>query len=129
MLQECVGGSSSTTTTQARSCCQLVMKCLWKLIRALPSWLQEGLDVAALLLALHDFLKVKHPHNWNKPSPPPPGLYSVRTWFSVLQWNRLAAGSVTYLDPDLLLHVDSYERILLLSFSLIGFVYKKMFFG
>jgi hypothetical protein len=33
------------------------MKCLWKLIRALPTWLQEGLDVAAVLLVLHDFLK------------------------------------------------------------------------
>jgi hypothetical protein len=55
-MQESVGGASSSSVA-TRSCLQLVMKCLWKVIRALKDWLQDGLDVAAVLLALHDFIK------------------------------------------------------------------------
>ena len=33
----------------------LVMKCIWKVIRGLPAWL-ENMDTAALLADLHSFL-------------------------------------------------------------------------
>ena len=35
--------------------CVLVMKCIWKVIRGLPTWL-ETMDTAALLADLHNFL-------------------------------------------------------------------------
>ena len=35
--------------------CVLVMKCIWKVIRGLPTWL-DTMDTAALLADLHNFL-------------------------------------------------------------------------
>lgn len=37
---------------------ELVMKCLWKVIRAIPDWIQENMNLDLLLLELHEFLKV-----------------------------------------------------------------------
>ena len=50
LLHECVGNSGLSDKY-----CVLVMKCIWKVIRGLPTWL-EAMDTAALLADLHSFL-------------------------------------------------------------------------
>ena len=52
LLHECVGNSGLSDKY-----CVLVMKCIWKVIRGLPTWL-EVMDTAALLADLHSFLVI-----------------------------------------------------------------------
>ena len=52
LLHECVGNSGLS-----EKYCVLVMKCIWKVIRGLPTWL-EVMDTAALLADLHSFLVI-----------------------------------------------------------------------
>ena len=54
LLHECVGNSSLSDKY-----CTLVMKCIWKVIRGLPTWL-ETMDTAAMLADLHNFLVSKN---------------------------------------------------------------------
>merc|ERR1719239_1521914 len=59
LLHECVGNSGLS-----EKYCVLVMKCIWKVIRGLPTWL-EVMDTAALLADLHSFL-VSYPASYGK---------------------------------------------------------------
>ena len=48
---------------------ELVMKCTWKLIKAIPQMLQESsLDIASLLHNIHDFLLATPPLEWKRRS-------------------------------------------------------------
>lgn len=50
LLQECIGSS-----VLSEKYCVLIMKCIWKVIRGLPTWL-ETMDTANLLADIHSFL-------------------------------------------------------------------------
>lgn len=48
---------------------ETVMKCIWKIIRLLPNWMEDEagpLDVDLVLSDLHDFLKTYPPSYWKK---------------------------------------------------------------
>jgi len=60
LLHECIG-----TTVLSGKYCELVMKCIWKVIRGLPSWI-EKLDVSLLMADLHEFLKAYPSSYWKK---------------------------------------------------------------
>ena len=60
----------------------MVMKCMWKVIRALPSWL-ESMDVSLLMADLHSFM-VSYPGSyWEQQSDDTP-LRTVKTVIHML---------------------------------------------
>jgi len=72
LLHECIGSS-----VLSGKYCVLVMKCIWKVIRGLPSWL-DSMDVSLLLADLHSFL-VDYPGSyWKKQSDDTP-MRTVKT--------------------------------------------------
>merc|ERR1712088_761967 len=58
--------------------CMLVMKCIWKVIRGLPSWLEAGMDVSLLLADLHSFL-VSYPGSYWKQQADDTPMRTVKT--------------------------------------------------
>merc|ERR1719266_1733857 len=60
LLHECIG-----TSVLSGKYCELVMKCIWKVIRGLPSWIDK-LDVSLLMADLHEFLKAYPSSYWKK---------------------------------------------------------------
>merc|ERR1719348_258560 len=72
LLHECIGSS-----VLSGKYCVLVMKCIWKVIRGLPSWL-DSMDVSLLLADLHSFL-VDYPGSyWKKQADDTP-MRTVKT--------------------------------------------------
>lgn len=57
-MKDCISTNSSTRQTE------LVMKCLWKIIKLLPAWADE-IDYDSILLEVHLFLK-EFPSPWWK---------------------------------------------------------------
>ena len=62
---------------------ETVMKCLWKIIRLLPNWMDDEsgsapLDVDLILSDLHDFLRTYPPSYWKKQDSDTP-LRTVKT--------------------------------------------------
>merc|ERR1719273_2390268 len=61
---------------------ETVMKCMWKIIRLLPNWMDDeaarALDVDVVLSDLHDFLKTYPPSYWKKQESDTP-LRTVKT--------------------------------------------------
>jgi len=72
LLHECVGNSSLSDKY-----CTLVMKCIWKVIRGLPTWL-ETMDTAAMLADLHNFL-ASYPSNYWKQKEDDTPMRTVKT--------------------------------------------------
>jgi len=72
LLHECVGNS-----VLSDKYCVLVMKCIWKVIRGLPSWL-ETMDTAAVLADLHSFL-VSYPASYWKQQEDDTPMRTVKT--------------------------------------------------
>lgn len=72
LLHECVGNSGLS-----EKYCVLVMKCIWKVIRGLPTWL-EVMDTAALLADLHSFL-VSYPASYWKAQEDDTPMRTVKT--------------------------------------------------
>ena len=62
--------------------CVLVMKCIWKVIRGLPSWL-ESMDVSLLLADLHSFL-VSYPGSYWKQQSDDTPMRTVKTEIHIL---------------------------------------------
>lgn len=60
LLHECIG-----TSVLSGKYCELVMKCIWKVIRGLPTWIDK-LDVDLLMADLHEFLKAYPASYWKK---------------------------------------------------------------
>ncbi|KAJ8937291.1 hypothetical protein NQ318_020341 [Aromia moschata] len=58
LINECISNDSSPRQVD------LVMKCLWRVIKLMPSWGDE-IDYDSVLLEVHDFLK-KFPSSWWK---------------------------------------------------------------
>jgi len=73
LLHECIGSSVLTGKY-----CMLVMKCIWKVIRGLPSWLEAGMDVSLLLADLHSFL-VSYPGSYWKQQADDTPMRTVKT--------------------------------------------------
>jgi len=102
LLHECIGSSVLTNKYTT-----LVMKCIWKVIRALPSWLEE-MDVSLLLADLHSFL-ISFPGSYWKQQADDTPMRTVKTVIhtlvkvqgaSVLQClNRLDDPSASELVP------------------------------
>merc|ERR1712223_1791801 len=61
---------------------ETVMKCMWKIIRLLPNWMDDeaaqALDVDVVMSDLHDFLKTYPPSYWKKQESDTP-LRTVKT--------------------------------------------------
>lgn len=72
LLHECIGSS-----VLSGKYCVLVMKCIWKVIRGLPSWL-ESMDVSLLLADLHSFL-VSYPGSYWKQQSDDTPMRTVKT--------------------------------------------------
>jgi len=72
LLHECIGSSvlSSKYTV-------LVMKCIWKVIRGLPSWL-DSMDLSLLLADLHSFL-VSYPSSYWKQQEDDTPMRTIKT--------------------------------------------------
>merc|ERR550532_3079938 len=73
LLHECIGSS-----VLSGKYCMLVMKCIWKVIRGLPSWLEAGMDVSLLLADLHSFL-VSYPGSYWKQQADDTPMRTVKT--------------------------------------------------
>ena len=62
LLRDCVGNPSLSPKFV-----ELVMKCLWKVIRQLPKWMESNkLNLDLLLADLHEFLKAYPSSYWKK---------------------------------------------------------------
>ena len=62
LLRDCVGN-----TSLAPKFIELVMKCLWKVIRQIPKWMESNkLNIDLLLADLHEFLKAYPSAYWKK---------------------------------------------------------------
>lgn len=72
LLQECIGSS-----VLSDKYCVLVMKCIWKVIRGLPTWL-ESMDVANLLGDIHSFL-VSYPASYWKQQADDTPMRTIKT--------------------------------------------------
>jgi len=72
LLHECIGSS-----VLSGKYCVLVMKCIWKVIRGLQSWL-DSMDVSLLLADLHSFLMDYPGSYWKKQSDDTP-MRTVKT--------------------------------------------------
>ena len=72
LLHECIGSS-----VLSGKYCMLVMKCIWKVIRGLPSWL-DSMDVSLLLGDLHGFL-VSYPGSYWKQQTDDTPMRTVKT--------------------------------------------------
>ena len=55
---------NSQATTTILQYVELVMKCLWKVIRSLPNGWMDDLNVDLVLSDLHDFLKAYPSSYW-----------------------------------------------------------------
>jgi len=73
LLHECIGSS-----VLSGKYCMLVMKCIWKVIRGLPSWLEGGMDSSLLLTDLHAFL-VSYPGSYWKQQTDDTPMRTVKT--------------------------------------------------
>jgi len=80
LLHSCVG-----STQLSNKYCVLIMKCLWKVIRGLPQWL-ESMEVSSLLVVLHEFLK-SFPSNYGKTMEDDTPLRTVKTIIHTLVKN------------------------------------------
>jgi len=72
LLHECIGSS-----VLSGKYCVLVMKCIWKVIRGLPAWL-DSMDVSLLLADLHSFL-VSYPGSYWKQQSDDTPMRTVKT--------------------------------------------------
>ena len=72
LLHECIGSS-----VLSGKYCVLVMKCIWKIIRGLPTRL-DSMDVSLLLADLHSFLVSYLGSYWKQQSDDPP-MRTVKT--------------------------------------------------
>ena len=72
LLQECIGSS-----VLSDKYCVLVMKCIWKVIRGLPTWL-ETMDTANLLADIHSFL-VNYPASYWKQQADDTPMRTIKT--------------------------------------------------
>ena len=72
LLQECIGSS-----VLSDKYCVLVMKCIWKVIRGLQTWL-ETMDVASLLGDIHSFL-VNYPASYWKQQADDTPMRTIKT--------------------------------------------------
>lgn len=71
LLRDCAATNTSTRHTE------LVMKCLWKIIKLIPSWAEE-IDYDSILLEVHLFLK-EFPSSWWKTKSMDTPLRTVKT--------------------------------------------------
>jgi len=81
LLHECIGSS-----VLSGKYCVLVMKCIWKVIRGLPSWL-DSMDVSLLLADLHSFL-VSYPGSYWKQQSDDTPMRTVKTVIHTLVKNQ-----------------------------------------
>ena len=72
LLHECIGSS-----VLSGKYCVLVMKCIWKVIRGLPAWL-DSMDVSLLLADLNSFL-VSYPGSYWKQQSDDTPMRTVKT--------------------------------------------------
>ena len=56
---------------------ELVMKCLWRVIKLMPDW-GEDVDYDSVLLEVHNFLK-EFPSTWWKNKPTDTALRTIKT--------------------------------------------------
>ncbi|XP_018326942.1 protein mini spindles isoform X2 [Agrilus planipennis] len=71
LLHECIRSEGSPRQTE------LVMKCLWRVIKIMPTWAEE-LDYDSILLEIHNFLK-DYPSAWWKTKPSDTPLRTIKT--------------------------------------------------
>ncbi|EEZ99362.1 protein mini spindles [Tribolium castaneum] len=71
LIHECIRNDSPDRHTE------LVMKCLWRVIKLMPDWGEE-LDYDSVLLELHNFLK-EFPSTWWKNKPVDTTLRTIKT--------------------------------------------------
>ena len=84
LLRDCVGNTSLSPKFV-----ELVMKCLWKVIRQLPKWMESNkLNLDLLLADLHEFLKAYPSSYWKRQESDTP----MRTVKTVLHTMAKAKG-------------------------------------
>lgn len=71
LINECISQDSSPRQVD------LVMKCLWRIIKLMPNWAEE-MDYDSILLEIHNFLK-KFPSTWWKTKEIDTPLRTIKT--------------------------------------------------
>lgn len=71
LINECISNGSSPRLVE------LVMKCLWRVIKLMPQW-GDDIDYDSVLLEIHNFLK-KYPSSWWKTKEVDTPLRTVKT--------------------------------------------------